>query len=129
MTPKESLRLLNYSKIPQRLFVKTAGTALVTIGSASVDALLETLKDPHFVVRCHGVRALGGMTTDYQIGRAWVKEPRVVEALIKLLKDPDRAVREDATYRVGKYWRSGRRRWPFRNDEGWGGKTTCDPHH
>ncbi|MCA9473847.1 MAG: HEAT repeat domain-containing protein [Nitrospirales bacterium] len=93
--------LIKLFKDTSKIVRETAGTALVYIGPASVDALLETLKDPHFVVRCHGVRALGGMTTDYQIGRAWVKEPRVVEALIALLKDPDRAVREDATIALG----------------------------
>ena len=80
---------------------ETAGTALVSIGEAAIPALLETLADPHFVVRCHGVRALGGMTTDYQMGRAWTKDRRVVEALIHALKDEDRAVREDATIALG----------------------------
>lgn len=88
-------------KDTSKIVRETAGTALVYIGESSIPALLETLKDPHFVVRCHGVRALGGMTTDYQIGRKWVKDPRVVEALIGMLKDEDRAVREDATIALG----------------------------
>ncbi len=99
--PKGITPLIKLFKDTSKIVRETAGTALVYIGAASVDALLETLKDPHFVVRCHGVRALGGMTTDYQIGRAWVKEPRVVEALVAILKDPDRAVREDATIALG----------------------------
>ncbi len=99
--PKGIPPLVKLFKDTSKIVRETAGTALVHIGTPSVDALLDTLKDPHFVVRCHGVRALGGMTTDYQIGRAWVKEPRVVKALISLLKDPDRAVREDATIALG----------------------------
>ncbi|MEK6618571.1 MAG: HEAT repeat domain-containing protein [Nitrospirota bacterium] len=74
---------------------------MVAIGGRSVGPLIESLKDKDFVVRCHAARALGGMTTDYQIGRSWVREPRVVEALIETLKDPDRAVREDATIALG----------------------------
>ncbi len=93
--------LIKLFKDTSKIVRETAGTALVHIGESSVDALLQSLKDPHFVVRCHAVRSLGGMTTDYQIGRAWVKEPRVVEALIECLKDPDRAVREDATIALG----------------------------
>lgn len=80
---------------------ETAGTALMTIGEPSVDPLLEALNDKDFVVRCHAVRALGGMTTDYQIGRSWVKDPKVVDRLLTMLKDPDRAVREDATIALG----------------------------
>ena len=93
--------LIKLFKDTSKIVRETAGTALVHIGESSVDALLQSLKDPHFVVRCHAVRALGGMTTDYQIGRAWVKESRVVEALLECLKDPDRAVREDATIALG----------------------------
>jgi HEAT repeat protein len=80
---------------------ETAGTALVAIGEASVDTLIQHLTDPDFVVRCHAARALGGMTTDYQSGRSWVKHPKVVGALIAALKDADRAVREDATIALG----------------------------
>jgi HEAT repeat protein len=93
--------LVKLFKDTSKIVRETSGTALMHIGELSVDALLQSLKDPHFVVRCHAVRALGGMTTDYQIGRAWVKEPRVVQALIECLKDPDRAVREDATIALG----------------------------
>ncbi|MCS6897505.1 MAG: HEAT repeat domain-containing protein, partial [Nitrospira sp.] len=80
---------------------ETAGTALVYIGEPSVDSLIESLSDKDFVVRCHAARALGGMTTDYQIGRTWVRAPKVVDALVAALKDPDRAVREDATIALG----------------------------
>jgi HEAT repeat protein len=80
---------------------ETAGTALVAIGEPSIDPLIDCLADKDFVVRCHGARALGGMTTDYQIGRAWAKNAKVVDALIAALKDPDRAVREDATIALG----------------------------
>jgi HEAT repeat protein len=93
--------LVKLFKDTSKIVRETAGTALMHIGESSVDALLQSLKDPHFVVRCHAVRALGGMTTDYQIGRAWVKEQRVVQALIECLKDSDRAVREDATIALG----------------------------
>lgn len=93
--------LIKLFKDTSKIVRETAGTALVYIGEAAIPALLETLADPHFVVRCHGVRALGGMTTDYQMGRAWTKDRRVVEALIQALKDEDRAVREDATIALG----------------------------
>ncbi len=93
--------LIKLFKDTSKIVRETAGTALVYIGDASIPALMETLHDPHFVVRCHGVRALGGMTTDYQMGRAWTRDRRVVEALIKALKDEDRAVREDATIALG----------------------------
>ncbi len=93
--------LIKLFKDTSKIVRETAGTALVYIGDEAIPALLETLHDPHFVVRCHGVRALGGMTTDYQMGRAWTKDRRVVEALISALKDADRAVREDATIALG----------------------------
>ena len=93
--------LIKLFKDTSKIVRETAGTALVYIGEESIPALLETLKDPHFVVRCHGVRALGGMTTDYQMGKAWTKDPRVVEGLIQAVKDEDRAVREDATIALG----------------------------
>ncbi len=93
--------LIKLFKDTSKIVRETAGTALVYIGEAAIPALLETLNDPHFVVRCHGVRALGGMTTDYQMGRAWTRDARVVEALIRALKDEDRAVREDATIALG----------------------------
>lgn len=93
--------LIKLFKDTSKIVRETAGTALMYIGKESIDALLESLKDPHFVVRCHGVRALGGMTTDYQMGKVWNREGRVVDALIEMLKDPDRAVREDATIALG----------------------------
>jgi len=99
--PQAIPTLIKLFKDTSKIVRETAGTALMYIGAPSVEALLETLKDPHFVVRCHGVRALGGMTTDYQMGKVWVRESRVVEALINMVKDPDRAVREDATIALG----------------------------
>jgi HEAT repeat protein len=99
--PRAIPTLIKLFKDTSKIARETAGTALMYIGAPSVEALLETLKDPHFVVRCHGVRALGGMTTDYQMGKVWVRETRVVEALITMIKDPDRAVREDATIALG----------------------------
>lgn len=93
--------LLKLFKDSSKTVRETAGTALVAIGIPSVEPLIQTLKDPDYVVRCHAARALGGMTTDYQFGRSWVKDQRVVEALIEALKDPDRAVREDATIALG----------------------------
>jgi HEAT repeat protein len=99
--PQAVPTLIKLFKDTSKIARETAGTALMYIGIPSVDALLETLKDPHFVVRCHGVRALGGMTTDYQMGKPWVRESRVVDALIGMVKDPDRAVREDATIALG----------------------------
>ena len=99
--PQAVPTLIKLFKDTSKIIRETAGTALMYIGIPSVDALLETLKDPHFVVRCHGVRALGGMTTDYQMGKPWVRESRVVDALVAMVKDPDRAVREDATIALG----------------------------
>lgn len=99
--PKAVPALIKLFKDTSKIVRETAGTALMYIGQPSIEPLLATLKDPHFVVRCHGVRALGGMTTDYQMGKAWVRDSRVVEALIDMLKDPDRAVREDATIALG----------------------------
>jgi len=93
--------LIKLFRDTSKIVRETAGTALVYIGQPSVDPLIECLKDKDFVVRCHAARALGGMTTDYQIGRTWVREQKVVDALIAALKDPDRAVREDATIALG----------------------------
>jgi HEAT repeat protein len=87
---------------PSKTVRETAGTALISIGQPSVDPLIECLKDKDYVVRCHAARALGGMTTDYQIGRTWVRDAKVVDVLIAALKDPDRAVREDATIALGQ---------------------------
>jgi HEAT repeat protein len=99
--PKAVPALIKLFRDSSKTVRETAGTALVYIGQASVDPLIDGLKDKDFVVRCHAARALGGMTTDYQIGRSWVREPKVVDALIAMLKDPDRAVREDATIALG----------------------------
>jgi HEAT repeat protein len=93
--------LIKLFKDSSKTVRETAGTALVAIGTPSVDPLIQSLKDPDFVVRCHAARALGGMTTDYQIGRTWVTDQKVVDALIGALKDADRAVREDATIALG----------------------------
>ncbi len=94
--------LIKLFRDPSKTVRETAGTALVAIGEPSVDALLACFADKDFVVRCHAARALGGMTTDYQIGRTWVTQARVVDALIAALKDSDRAVREDATIALGQ---------------------------
>ena len=99
--PKAVPALIKLFRDSSKTVRETAGTALVYIGQPSVDPLIENLNDKDFVVRCHAARALGGMTTDYQIGRSWVREPKVVDALIGMLKDPDRAVREDATIALG----------------------------
>jgi HEAT repeat protein len=99
--PKAISALVKLFRDSSKTVRETAGTALVTIGTPSVDALIGCLKDKDFVVRCHGARALGGMTSDYQYGRSWVKDERVVDALIEKLKDQDRAVREDATIALG----------------------------
>ena len=93
--------LIKLFRDSSKIVRETAGTALICIGQASVNPLVEALKDKDFVVRCHAARALGGMTTDYQIGRTWVRDANVVDALIATLKDPDRAVREDATIALG----------------------------
>src|SRR5919107_2365605 len=93
--------LIKLFKDSSKTVRETAGTALVALGESSVPHLLANLSDKDFVVRCHAVRALGGMTTDYQIGRSWVRDPHVVDKLIEMLKDPDRAVREDATIALG----------------------------
>ena len=115
--PRAIPTLIKLFKDTSKIVRETAGTALMYIGAPSVDALLETLKDPHFVVRCHGVRALGGMTTDYQMGKVWVREPRVVEALITMIKDPDRAVREGRDDCIGQYWRPQSCRCPHGSHE------------
>ena len=99
--PKAVPALIKLFRDSSKIVRETAGTALVYIGQPSVDPLIESLKDKDFVVRCHAARALGGMTTDYQIGRTWVRDAKVVDALIAALKDPDRAVREDATIALG----------------------------
>jgi len=100
-TDKAVPALLKLFRDTSKTVRETAGTALMTIGEPSVPLLLDALTDKDFVVRCHAVRALGGMTTDYQIGRSWVKDPQVVDRLLVMLKDPDRAVREDATIALG----------------------------
>ncbi len=99
--PKAIPQLVKLFKDTSKIVRETAGTALVYIGQPAVETLIATLKDPDFVVRCHAARALGGMTSDYQYGRAWIKDATVVDALIDALKDPDRAVREDATIALG----------------------------
>lgn len=99
--PKAVPALVRLFRDSSKIVRETAGTALVTIGRPSVDPLIESMHDKDFVVRCHAARALGGMTTDYQIGRSWVRDDKVVEVLCAALKDPDRAVREDATIALG----------------------------
>ncbi len=99
--PKAVPALVKLFRDSSKIVRETAGTALVAIAGPSVDPLIECLHDKDFVVRCHGARALGGMTYDYQYGRSWVKDSKVVDALCEALKDPDRAVREDATIALG----------------------------
>lgn len=99
--PKAVPALIKLFRDTSKIVRETAGTALVYIGQPSVDPLIDCFKDKDFVVRCHAARALGGMTTDYQIGRTWVRDSKVVAALISALRDPDRAVREDATIALG----------------------------
>ncbi|MGH7230031.1 MAG: HEAT repeat domain-containing protein [Nitrospiraceae bacterium] len=99
--PKAIPALVKLFRDSSKTVRETAGTALVAIGEASIPLLVDSLTDKDFVVRCHAVRALGGMTTDYQIGRSWVRDPKVVDRLIEVLKDSDRAVREDATIALG----------------------------
>src|SRR4029078_8546159 len=96
--PKAVPVMIKLFRDTSKIVRETAGTALVYIGEPSVDPLIEFFKDKDCVVRCHAARALGGMTTDYQIGRTWVRDDKVVDALIAALKDPDPAGREDATH-------------------------------
>ena len=99
--PRAVPALIKLFRDSSKIVRETAGTALVYIGLPSVDPLIACFQDKDFVVRCHAARALGGMTTDYQIGKTWVRDAKVVDALIAALKDPDRAVREDATIALG----------------------------
>src|SRR5438309_12069769 len=82
--------------------VRVAATiALTQIGEPTVEPLIEGLKDENFQVRLHSVQALGGITSDYPTGRSWLRDSRPVPHLIALLKDKDRAVREDAAIALG----------------------------
>ena len=99
--PKAIKGLMALFKDSSKLVRVAATIALMQIGDATVDPLMEGLKDENFQVRLHSVQALGGITSDYPTGRSWLKDSRPVPGLIALLKDKDRAVREDAAIALG----------------------------
>src|SRR5712692_3947016 len=94
--PKTIKGLMAWFKDNSKLVRVAATIALMQIGEATVEPLMEGLKDENFQMRLHSVQALGGITSDYPTGRSWLKDSRPVPGLIALLKDKDRAVREDA---------------------------------
>src|SRR6266581_5383104 len=93
--------LIALFKDSSKLVRVSATIALTQIGDATVDPLIAGLKDENFQVRLHSVQALGGITSDYPTGRSWLRDSRPVPHLIALLKDKDRAVREDAAIALG----------------------------
>jgi len=99
--PKAIKSLMALFKDSSKLVRASATIALTQIGEATVDPLLEGTKDENFQVRLHSVQALGGITSDYPTGRSWLRDARAVPHLIRLLKDKDRAVREDAAIALG----------------------------
>ena len=99
--PKAIKGLMALFKDSSKLVRVSATIALTRIGEATVDPLIEGLKDENFQVRLHSVQALGGITSDYPTGRSWLQDSRPVPGLIALLKDKDRAVREDAAIALG----------------------------
>jgi HEAT repeat protein len=99
--PKAIKGLMALFKDSSKLVRVSATIALTQIGEATVDPLIEGLKDENFQVRLHSVQALGGITSDYPTGRSWLRDSRPVPGLIALLKDKDRAVREDAAIALG----------------------------
>lgn len=99
--PKAIKSLMALFKDSSKLVRVAATIALMQIGEATVEPLMEGLKDENFQVRLHSVEALGGITSDYPTGRSWLKDSRPVPGLIALLKDKDRAVREDAAIALG----------------------------
>ena len=99
--PKAIKGLMALFKDSSKLVRVSATIALTQIGEATVEPLLEGLKDENFQVRLHSVQALGGITSDYPTGRSWLQDSRPVPGLIALLKDKDRAVREDAAIALG----------------------------
>lgn len=99
--PKAIKGLMALFKDSSKLVRVSATIALTQIGEATVEPLLEGLKDENFQIRLHSVQALGGITSDYPTGRSWLQDSRPVPGLIALLKDKDRAVREDAAIALG----------------------------
>ena len=99
--PKAIKGLMALFKDSSKLVRVSATIALTQIGEATVEPLIESLKDENFQVRLHSVQALGGITSDYPTGRSWLQDSRPVPGLIALLKDKDRAVREDAAIALG----------------------------
>jgi HEAT repeat protein len=99
--PKAIKGLMSLFKDSSKLVRASATIALTQIGEATVDPLIEGTKDENFQVRLHSVQALGGITSDYPTGRSWLRDARAVPYLIWLLKDKDRAVREDAAIALG----------------------------
>jgi HEAT repeat protein len=99
--PKAIKGLMALFKDSSKLVRVAATIALMQIGEATVEPLMAGLKDENFQVRLHSVQALGGITSDYPTGRSWLKDSRPVPGLIALLKDKDRAVREDAAIALG----------------------------
>ena len=99
--PKAIKGVMALFKDSSKLVRVSATIALTQIGEATVEPLIEGLKDENFQVRLHSVQALGGITSDYPTGRSWLQDSRPVPGLIALLKDKDRAVREDAAIALG----------------------------
>ena len=99
--PKATKGLMALFKDTSKLVRVAATIALTQIGEPTVAPLIEGLKDENFQVRLHSVQALGGITSDYPTGRSWLRDSRPVPHLIALLKDKDRAVREDAAIALG----------------------------
>jgi HEAT repeat protein len=99
--PKAIKALMTLFKDSSKLVRASATIALTQIGDATVDPLIEGTKDENFQVRLHSVQALGGITSDYPTGRSWLRDARPVPHLIRVLKDKDRAVREDAAIALG----------------------------
>jgi HEAT repeat protein len=99
--PKAIKGLMALFKDSSKLVRVAATIALTQIGEATVDPLMDGLKSEDFQVRLHCVQALGGITSDYPTGRSWLRDSKPVPALIGLLKDKDRAVREDVAIALG----------------------------
>ena len=99
--PKAIKGLIALFKDSSKLVRVSATIALTQIGDATVEPLMEGFKNDNFQVRLHSVQTLGGITSDYPTGRSWLRDYRPVPGLIALLKDKDRAVREDAAIALG----------------------------
>src|SRR3989338_1633520 len=99
--PKPIKGLMALFKDSSKLVRVSATIALTQIGEATVEPMMAGLKDEDFQVRLHCGQALGGITSDYPNGRSWLRGFRPAPALVGLLKDKDRAVREDAAIALG----------------------------